>query len=156
MQHVILAVGRIKSGAESELFSHYAKQIRPKLVLHELADAPTTLPPAARRAREAETITKQMAPGACVIALDARGNELSSEQLAALIGKQELAGKKQLCWIIGGQDGLDDALRARADHVIAFGKMVWPHKLARIMLAEQLFRAQCIANNHPYHSGHEG
>lgn len=154
MQHVILAVGRIKSGPEADLFDHYAKQMRPKLSLHELADAPTSLPPAARRVKEAETISKQIPAGACVIALDASGKDISSEQLAALIGKQELAGKKQICWIIGGQDGLEDGLRNRVDHLIAFGKMIWPHKLARIMLAEQLFRAQCIANNHPYHNGH--
>lgn len=154
MQHVILAVGRIKSGPEADLFNHYAKQIRPKLALHELADAPTSLPSPARRVKEAETISKHIPPGACVIALDARGKEVSSEELAAIIGKQELAGKKQICWVIGGQDGLEDGLRARADHLIAFGKMIWPHKLARIMLAEQLFRAQCIASNHPYHSGH--
>lgn len=154
MQHVILAVGRIKSGPEAELFEHYAKQIRPKLTLHELPDAPTSLPSPARRVKEGETITKHIPAGACIIALDARGSDVSSEQLAAMIGKQELAGKKQICWIIGGQDGLEDGLRARADHLLAFGKMIWPHKLARIMLAEQLFRAQCIANNHPYHSGH--
>lgn len=156
MHHVILAVGRIKSGPQADLFDHYAKQIRPKIMLHELADAPTSLPPAARRMKEAEATLKHIPAGACMIALDARGKDVSSEQLAAMIGKQELAGKKQICWLIGGQDGLDDSLRNRADHLIAFGKMIWPHKLARIMLAEQLFRAQCIASNHPYHSGHEG
>lgn len=154
MFHVILAVGRIKQGPEAELFAHYAKQIKPKLTLHELADAPTSLPSAARRAKEAEVIIKQIPAGSYVIALDARGKAVSSEQLAALIGKQELAGKKQLCWLIGGQDGLDETLVKRADASIAFGAMIWPHKLARIMLAEQLFRSQCIAGNHPYHSGH--
>ena len=154
MQHAILAVGRIKSGAEADLFDHYAKQIRPKLSLHELADAPTSQPAATRKAKEAEAFAAKIPAAAFVVALDARGKELSSEQLAALIGKQELAGKKQICWLIGGQDGLDDALVNRADACIAFGKMIWPHKLARIMLAEQLFRSQCIANGHPYHSGH--
>lgn len=154
MQQVILAVGRIKSGAESELLAHYTKQIRPALIIHELADAPTSLASAARKAKEAEAFAKQIPAGAFVVALDARGKELSSEQLSALIGKQELAGTKQICWLIGGQDGLDETLVTRADACIAFGKMIWPHKLARIMLAEQLFRAQCIARNHPYHSGH--
>lgn len=154
MQRMVIAVGKLGSGHEAALFQHYAKQIRGGVVVHEIADAPASLPTHARKSKEAEALRKKVPEGATVVALDARGKTMTSEAFSALIAAQQSAGKKALCFIIGGQDGLDESLVKQADYVMAFGAMIWPHKLARVMLAEQLFRAQCIAANHPYHGGH--
>ena len=69
---------------------------------------------------------------------------------AGLLARWEDAGRTP-CFLIGGAEGLDPAVLARADHRIALGPMTWPHFLVRGMLAEQLFRAQAIRQNHPYH-----
>ena len=154
MQRMIIAVGKMGKGAASDLLAHYVKQVRPSVIVHEVADAPTSLPAALRKAKEAEAILKKLPASACMVALDAHGKPLTSEAFSDFIAAQERSGKKALCFVIGGQDGLDASVIARADMVLAFGPMIWPHKLARVMLAEQMFRAQCIASGHPYHGGH--
>ncbi len=87
------------------------------------------------------------------IALDAKGEMLSSEDLAELISQAEQEGQK-IRFIIGGANGIAPDLLAQADRKIAFGKNIWPHELVRVMLLEQLYRATAIKNRHPYHGGH--
>jgi 23S rRNA (pseudouridine1915-N3)-methyltransferase len=82
------------------------------------------------------------------VALDLGGLAPDSAGLAALLGKW---GEKSLCFLIGGAEGLDAAVLARADAVLSLGTLTWPHLLARAMLAEQLYRAQAIRAGHPYH-----
>jgi 23S rRNA (pseudouridine1915-N3)-methyltransferase len=86
-------------------------------------------------------------------ALDERGRELNSPAFAALLRRTADAGAGDLAFAIGGANGLDPAFRDRADHVISLGRMVWPHLLARVMLAEQLYRAASILAGTPYHRG---
>ena len=88
---------------------------------------------------------------AAVVALDESGQALSSRALAARIGRWRDDGRGCIAFLVGGADGLDDAVCARADLVLSFGKATWPHMLARAMLAEQLYRAQQILAGHPYH-----
>ena len=76
---------------------------------------------------------------------------LSSPDLAAHLAQWRDAGRQDAAFVIGGADGLDPALRARADLSISFGAMVWPHMLVRVMLAEQLYRAATILAGSPYH-----
>jgi 23S rRNA (pseudouridine1915-N3)-methyltransferase len=149
----IAAVGKLRAGAEQQLISHYLKQCPWKITIHELADAPTSLASAARLTREATAFAPHL-ENSISVALDARGETLSSEAFAKLIAQAMRSGKKRLTFLIGGQDGLAPELVASATHRIAFGAMIWPHKLARVMLCEQLFRAHCILSNHPYHQGH--
>jgi 23S rRNA (pseudouridine1915-N3)-methyltransferase len=85
------------------------------------------------------------------VALDERGKALPSEAFAAKIGDWRDRGAGDLAFLIGGADGHGDAVRARADFLLAFGPMTWPHMLVRGMLAEQLYRAQQILAGHPYH-----
>jgi 23S rRNA (pseudouridine1915-N3)-methyltransferase len=87
-----------------------------------------------------------------VVALDLGGEALSSEGFAARL-ESWLAAGRPLCFVIGGAEGLDPAVITRADHLLSLGGMTWPHRLARIMLAEQIFRARAIAAGHPYHRG---
>lgn len=89
-----------------------------------------------------------------LILLDARGRTLSSEQLAAWLGRERDAGAQDLHFAIGPADGWSDNARERADLLLSFGPMTFPHELARLMLAEQLYRAFTILAGHPYHGGH--
>jgi 23S rRNA (pseudouridine1915-N3)-methyltransferase len=81
-----------------------------------------------------------------VIALDERGENLSTTQLA-----EKLRDKPQVSFVIGEADGLNDAVRRRADLLLSFGKLTWPHKLVRVLLCEQIYRIWSVHNNHPYH-----
>ena len=89
-----------------------------------------------------------------LILLDARGRTMSSEQLAAWIGQERDTGTQHLHFAIGPADGWSKESRERADLLLSFGPMTFPHELARVMLAEQLYRAFTILAGHPYHGGH--
>lgn len=140
-QIVVLAVGRIKrDDPHAELIAHYTKQIPSAVQIVELDTADY--------ARENAAIRDAMGkhPGTHWMALDVRGESVSSEKLAQIMEPHSRLG-----FIIGGADGLDDTTRGLCTSLIAFGKMIWPHKLARTMLIEQVFRAHHIWTNHPYH-----
>jgi 23S rRNA (pseudouridine1915-N3)-methyltransferase len=102
-------------------------------------------------------LTKPLQPSgrpAKLILLDARGRTMSSEQLTAWIGRERDAGTQHLHFAIGPADGWSKDVRDRADLLLSFGPMTFPHELARVMLAEQLYRAFTILAGHPYHGGH--
>jgi 23S rRNA (pseudouridine1915-N3)-methyltransferase len=146
----LLAVGRFKSGAEGPLFQQYNARLRPPLDLVELPEARGSA--AEIRAREGQAMLALLAPNALLVALDLGGEALSSEALAARTGRWEAAARP-LVFAIGGAEGLDAAVTARAAERLSLGPPTWPHLLVRALLAEQLFRAQCIRANHPYHRG---
>jgi 23S rRNA (pseudouridine1915-N3)-methyltransferase len=89
-----------------------------------------------------------------LILLDARARTMSSEELAAWIGRERDTGAQHLHFAIGPADGWSKTSRDRADLLLSFGPMTFPHELARVMLAEQLYRAFTILAGHPYHGGH--
>lgn len=88
-----------------------------------------------------------------LILLDARGKQLSSEELAALIDREQTQALP-LLFAIGGADGFSDDARHHAGLILSLGKMTLPHELARVVLLEQIYRAFTILNHHPYHLGH--
>ena len=133
----IVARGRIGRGPEAELVDRYAKRIAWPVKMTELPDAGGRVPP-----RDADGVT---------VALDERGEQLSSVELARKLEKWRDAGRRECRFLLGAADGHDEAERASADLLLAFGKATWPHLLARAMLMEQLFRATSILANHPYH-----
>ena len=144
----LITIGRFKSGAEGTLFAQYNARLRPPLDLTELPEA-TGTPPEARK-REGAAILTALPHNALLIALDLGAGAPSSEALAELATRwQEVA--RPICFAIGGAEGLDTAITQRADHRLSLGPLTWPHLLVRALLAEQLFRAQCIRANHPYH-----
>jgi 23S rRNA (pseudouridine1915-N3)-methyltransferase len=100
--------------------------------------------------READALLAALPASARVVALDLGGASPTSEAFAA-----QLAGwlddQRPVVFVIGGAEGFDARIPARADHTISLGPMTWPHLLVRTMLAEQLWRAQAIRTNHPYH-----
>ena len=136
-----LAVGRLKEDYLRAAEGEYLKRLRPycQLTIDEVAD-------------EAALLGKL--PGdARLVALDERGDLVTSEELArGIIGAAEQhGGGRPLAFAIGGADGHSPALRARADRLIAFGRITIAHRLIRVILAEQIYRAYTILRGHPYH-----
>jgi 23S rRNA (pseudouridine1915-N3)-methyltransferase len=144
----VIAVGRLRPGPERELFDDYCNRLRPKLELTELAEARGS--PAEIKRREGEAILAAIPPNTQTIALDLGAPAPSSEALARQL-ETWLAAGRPLAFVIGGAEGLAAEVLARADHVLSLGPLTWPHMLVRVMLAEQLYRARCIATGHPYH-----
>lgn len=144
----LLAIGRLRRGPEQELFDGYARRLRPALDLVELPEARGAATEIRRR--ETRDLIAALPPQALVVALDEGGEQPDSAGLAALLARWSAAGR-DLCFVIGGAEGLDGSLVERADHRLSLGRLTWPHRLVRIMLAEQLWRAQSILSGHPYH-----
>lgn len=147
----VLAVGRQKGGPEAALVSDYLA--RCGAAGRALGLGPFQLVELEDKKRRGESLLlRQAAPdGAFTVALDERGQTLSSRAFANLIAAKRDEGRRDMAFLIGGADGHDDALRAGADRLLSFGPMVWPHILARAMLAEQLYRAVSILSGAPYH-----
>ncbi len=146
----LIAIGRLRAGPEQELFAQYAGRLRPALTVTEIAEGRGA--PAEIRRREGEALLAALPSGAQAMALDQAGQALGSEALARLIERWLHQGRP-LCFLVGGAEGIDPAVLARADALLSLGPMTWPHLLVRALLAEQLYRAQCIRTGHPYHRG---
>ena len=106
--------------------------------------------PVAAKRQEAAALLAAVPPGALVVALDAGAPAPDSAGLARLVERWQAAGRA-VCFLVGGAEGLDATVLERADHVLSLGPLTWPHMLVRILLAEQLYRAQSILAGHPYH-----
>ncbi|BBK40632.1 ribosomal RNA large subunit methyltransferase H [Allostella vacuolata] len=145
----VIAVGRARAGPTATLFSDYAGRVPWPVTLHEVEAKAAAA--SDRQAREEALLAARIPARAVLVALDPRGRVLSSEDFAQRLGRWRDEGTGDLAFIIGGADGLADSLRARAHLLLSFGPMIWPHLLARAMLAEQLFRAHTILTGHPYH-----
>ena len=145
----LLAVGRLRAGPEAALFAEYNGRLRPPLSVTEIAEARNGAPAEIRR-REGAAILAALPPGALLVALDLGGAAPSSEAFAALWTRWDESGRTP-CFAVGGAEGLDPAVLAAADHRLSLGPLTWPHMLVRVLLAEQLFRAQAIRAGHPYH-----
>ena len=132
-----IARGKIARSPESELVARYEKRLTWPLKLTELPETGGRIP-------EPQTPCK-------TVLLDERGRNLSSEELAEIIGRWRDDGMREARFVLGAADGHSTEERAEADLLLAFGKATWPHLLARAMLMEQLYRATTILAGHPYH-----
>lgn len=147
MKIKILAVGKIKKSPMADMCDEYIKRMTWKVELKEIDS-----PKGATSAIEAPLIDRQLPPEAFIIALDERGETLSSPEFAKKIEKWPLqAPMNEIYFVIGGADGLTPEIRKRAKFLMSFGKQTWPHMLVRVMLLEQIYRAQQIIAGHPYH-----
>ncbi len=144
--------GRVRGAHERALFDRYARRISPPLVLKEVTEE-RALPPGERKKREAKRLLAAVPEGAVVVVLDERGRTLTSAAFARRIGGWRDSGVRDLAFLIGGTDGMDESVIGRAGLVLSLGSMTWPHLLVRGMLAEQIYRAQTILSGHPYHRG---
>ncbi len=150
MRFLIVAVGRGGKGPEQTLLADYAARLRPPIDLKEVEER-RPLGVDERKAREAEKLLAAVPAGARIVALDERGKALSSVDLAKTLGAWEDDGVPACAFLIGGADGHDESIRAKADLVLALGSLTWPHMLVRAMIAEQIYRARTILDGHPYH-----
>jgi 23S rRNA (pseudouridine1915-N3)-methyltransferase len=147
---LIAAVGRIKAGPLADLQSEYVKRLGRSIAIKEVEERRASSP-TERKAREGELLLSALPEDALVVALDERGKTLASTAFAERLQRWQVDGNKTLAFVIGGADGLAQPLVQRAALVLSLGAMTWPHLLARILLLEQLYRAQQILNGHPYH-----
>ena len=145
-----LGGGRGKGAGARALFDDYASRISMPLALKSCEEK-RPLPPPERKRREAELLLKLVPKEALAVALDQRGKTFSSADFARLLGSWRNRGLKDVCFLVGGADGLDDSILAGAALVLSLGPMTWPHLLVPVLLAEQLFRAESILAGHPYH-----
>ena len=133
----VIARGKIGRSPEAELYERYAKRLSWPHKLTELPEVGGMLPARLKPSRE--------------ILLDEHGQQLTSEELATLLGKWRDDGIREARFVIGAADGHGAAARTSADLLLGLGAMTWPHLLARALLAEQLWRATSILAGHPYH-----
>lgn len=149
MRILIVAVGRWRTGPERKLFDEFAKRVSPAPELIEVEEKRKMMAPERVR-REGELLLARVPDGAFVIALDGRGKALSSEEMAGKFKGLHAHGSL-VTFVIGGADGLAPTVLERADLTLSLGPMTWPHMLVRVMLAEQIYRAEAIRAGHPYH-----
>lgn len=144
----IVAIGRMRAGPEAELFTRYATRMRPRLELTEIGESAGA--PEEVKRRDGAALLAALPRNAYAVTLDQDGVAADSVGLAGLL-ERWLGLGRPVCFLIGGAEGLDSAVIGRADASLSLGRLTWPHMLARVMLAEQLYRARAIADGHPYH-----
>ena len=143
--------GRAKSDPADALFRDFLdRSARYTSTEAQVFDSEQRLLAAAERQQSGGTSQ----PAATLLLFDSRGELLTSEQFAELIGRLRDGGAQRVMLAIGPSDGWSPAARARADRTLSFGRITLPHELARTILAEQTYRALTILAGHPYHSGH--
>lgn len=160
MRLTIAAVGRLKDGPERELYLKYAKRVDDAgravalgpLVLSEIAEA-RQASAGQRRADEAARLLTAAGAADFTVILDETGKVFSSTAFAAFLAARRDEGRRSTAFLIGGPDGHGDAVRSKAQLTLSLSPMTLPHGLARIVLAEQLYRAATILAGHPYHRG---
>ncbi len=146
----VLTVGRDRQGPIVELAQDYLKRCPWRI---SMADIPPRRQGsvAQRLEEEAAKLRQQIPNDAPLIVLDERGKDLTSRDLASHIERFQHDGVRSLCFVVGSADGLDPGLTKQAALRLAFGRATWPHRLVKIMLLEQLYRASTILSGHPYH-----
>ncbi len=154
----VSAIGKMRSGPEHELAAGYLDQAAKlgrrvglsAIFVHEFAKS-RAASAVLRRKQETGRLLASLPAGAFAIALDEGGEELSSKSLAELLRRRRDGGIADLAFLVGGPDGHAAELARTTELRLSFGRMTWPHRLARVMLAEQIYRSVTILANHPYH-----
>ena len=153
MRLQICAVGRMRPGPEHEMCADYVSRF--DRIGRNFGLGPIEIKEVEARKSapepEAALLREAIPKGAVICTLDERGRQLTSPDFAQRISDWRDEGRSDLSFVIGGADGLNHDLLSSADLSISFGKMVWPHMLVRVMLAEQLYRAASILAKMPYH-----
>lgn len=146
----VLSVGKDRSGLFAPGVEEYAGRLQhyAKTELKELPEAKKS--GAQAKAEEGEALLAKLGPKDVLVAMDERGKTLSTAELATWVGKQQQSGR-DLAFVIGGDDGLSDEVRARAGLVLSLSRFTLPHRLARLVLLEQLYRVFTVLRGESYH-----
>ena len=151
MKLKVLWVGKSRDPWVKDAIEEYSGRIRRYIPL-ELVDIRDEKGAAAEemRRRECERLEKQISPGATMILLDERGEQMDSPALATFVGKQRDSGVAELIFVIGGAYGFSEEFRRRG-RLLSLSKMTFTHQMVRAFLLEQIYRAFTILNGEPYH-----
>ena len=158
MKLTIAAIGLLKTGPEKDMAADYEKRIVPMgrkagltgLAIQDFSESRGATADL-RKAEEAKWLWQCLPENSAAIVLDERGKACSSGDFAKLIAGHAQNATKNLGFLIGGPDGHLADTRTKASQVLSFGPMTFPHRLLRVMLLEQIYRAVTILVNHPYH-----
>ncbi|NVK33844.1 MAG: 23S rRNA (pseudouridine(1915)-N(3))-methyltransferase RlmH [Rhodobacteraceae bacterium] len=158
MRLLIACVGRMKKGADKELFERYVDRARKSgralgitsVDVRELVES-RAQKTADRKQEEATALLGLLSPNTRLVVLDENGKNLSSVAFSEKMASWKDDSVSEIAFVIGGPDGHGDDLLQRADLKVALGAMTWPHQIARILLAEQIYRSITIQSGHPYH-----
>lgn len=158
MKITILCVGKIKEKFYRDALAEYEKRLSRycKLEIIEVADEKTPdnaseLVEKQIKDKEAERMEKYLTTDAYVIALAIEGKQLDSVELSEKIERLGISGTSHIIFVIGGSLGIADSILKRADYLLSFSKMTFPHQLMRVVLLEQVYRSYRIINHEPYH-----
>lgn len=151
MNILISSIGKItRQEPEQQIIDEYRKRLAWKLQITELSDKKIAASDT-RKQQESQLILQSIPKGYFLITLDETGKNLTSEEFAKYISSLQTASQSNIAFAIGGAYGHSQELLAKSNYVMALGKMTMSHKLAKVMLIEQLYRAQTIISGHPYH-----
>ena len=140
----LIAVGKNKAKSPFyELWNQYVKRMSSKVTLYEIEARSTQ--------EEHQKILEKINPSYPLICLDEQGKSFSSQDFSKQLQRFQLDGASHIQFVIGGADGLSQEIRSKANVVMSFGQQTWPHMMVRVMLIEQIYRAQQILAGHPYH-----
>lgn len=158
MNITIITVGKLKEKYLKSAIDEYAKRLSRycKLTIIELPDEKTPDNASEKdeliiKSKEGDAILKKIKENMYVIALDLKGEHVTSEDFASKLEKLSVSGNSNLAFVIGGSLGIAKEVLQRADYKLCFSKMTFPHQLFRVMLLEQIYRGFRINNNEPYH-----
>ena len=158
MKITVLCVGKIKEKFFADAIKEYSKRLSRYCKLESVEGAEEKTPDGASdlvvsqiKDKEAERMEKYLPDSAYVIALAIEGKKLTSEKLAEKIDTLGITGTSHLVFLIGGSLGMSDRLLKRADYLLSFSDMTFPHQLMRVILLEQIYRSYRIISHEPYH-----
>ena len=158
MRLQVLAIGRLKAGPEKTLADDYQTRLEglgrktgiSKLTVTDFAESQSQTA-GQRQEEEAKLLANALAPKAFTLVLDERGKSMTSAAFSQLVQRHLDQGTQDLAFLIGGPDGHSAETRKDAGQLLSLGEMTWPHRLVRVLLFEQIYRAVTIMVKHPYH-----
>ncbi len=145
-----VTAAKSKDGDIAALIADYEKRLHWRIEWRELI-AKKQADSTRQKSFDADLLRDAIPKGAFCVALDEKGKNLSSQELSTQIQNWQNRGESHLCFLIGGADGLDAGFLKDIPFHLSFGKLTWPHRLVKLMLIEQIYRAQSILDGHPYH-----
>ncbi|MDY0028434.1 MAG: 23S rRNA (pseudouridine(1915)-N(3))-methyltransferase RlmH [Pseudobdellovibrionaceae bacterium] len=145
----LLVVGKVKKGPWKDLIEDYVQRLKWPVTITEIESKYSD--PKTQQEHEQRLILSKLDESSFVVVLDERGDGLRSLDFSQTIEKLRDTGIDKISFLIGGAEGFTDEVRSKANMLLSFGQQTWPHVMARVMLLEQIYRAQQISSGHPYH-----